>query len=471
MSLQLDALRVSKQYARDTWLDETASAEVVPAVAQRSISIFGLGYVGAVSLACLARDGHEVYGVDIDPTKLELVRDGRSPIIEEGMQELMRAVVNGGGVTVTDSLREAILATDVSFVCVGTPPRPNGNQDLSALLRLAEEIGKVLPEKSTRHLIVIRSTVKPGTIDELIKPLLEANSGLTAGVDFSICFQPEFLREGTSIGDYDNPPFTIVGADDDYAMEELRSIFGHLPCEMMQTSIRTAEMLKYACNAFHAVKVTFANEVGRLCQSANVDPHEVMKLVCMDRQLNISPAYLRPGFAFGGSCLPKDLKALLYLAKTNDVELPMLANVVPSNRTHVDHAIAQVLESGKRRLGIIGLSFKAGTDDLRESPLVAMVEHFIGKGLEVCIYDPAVNIARLVGANRRFIEESIPHIASLMTTDIESLVTKSELLVVAMKSPEVLAAVSHARADQHVLDLTQLPERRAGEAEYRGVCW
>jgi GDP-mannose 6-dehydrogenase len=240
---------------------------------------------------------------------------------------------------------------------------------------------------------------------------------------------------------------------------------------MMQTSIRTAEMLKYACNAFHAVKVTFANEVGRLCQSANVDPHEVMKLVCMDRQLNISPAYLRPGFAFGGSCLPKDLKALLYLAKTNDVELPMLANVVPSNRTHVDHAIAQVLESGKRRIGIIGLSFKAGTDDLRESPLVAMVEHFIGKGLEVCIYDPAVNIARLVGANRRFIEESIPHIASLMTTDVESLVTKSEMLVVAMKSPEVLAAVARARADQHVLDLAQLPERRAGEAEYRGVCW
>jgi GDP-mannose 6-dehydrogenase len=471
MSLQLDALRVSKQYTRDVWLDDSSSTDVAPAIAQRSISIFGLGYVGAVSLACLARDGHEVYGVDIDATKLALVREGRSPIIEEGMQELMRAVVNGGGVTVTDSLREAILATDVSFICVGTPPRPNGNQDLSALLRLAEEIGKVLPEKATRHLIVIRSTVKPGTIDELIKPLLEASSGLTAGADFSICFQPEFLREGTSISDYDNPPFTIVGADDDYAMEELRSIFGHLQCEMVQTSIRTAEMLKYACNALHAVKVTFANEIGRLCQSTDVDPHEVMKLVCMDRQLNISPAYLRPGFAFGGSCLPKDLKALLYLAKTNDVEVPMLANVMSSNRTHVDHAIAQVLASGKRSIGVIGLSFKAGTDDLRESPLVAMVEHFIGKGLHVCIYDPAVNIARLVGANRRFIEESIPHIASLMTTDVDALVDKSELLVVAMKSPEVLAAVGRTRPDQHVLDLAQLPDRRAGEAQYRGVCW
>ena len=471
MSLQLDALRVGKQYARDAWLDDAPATDEAPAVAQRSISVFGLGYVGAVSLGCLARDGHEVYGVDIDPAKLDLVRDGRSPIIEEGMQDLMRAVVNGGGVTVTDSLREAILATDVSFVCVGTPPRPNGNQDLTALLRLAEELGSVLSEKATRHLIVIRSTVKPGTVDDLIKPLIEATSGLKAGVDFSICFQPEFLREGTSISDYDNPPFTIVGADDEYAMEELRSIFGHLPGEMIQTSIRTAEMLKYACNAFHAVKVTFANEIGRLCQSADVDPHEVMKLVCMDRQLNISPAYLRPGFAFGGSCLPKDLKAMLYLAKTNDVELPMLANVMPSNRTHVDHAIAQVLETGKRRIGVVGLSFKAGTDDLRESPLVAMVEHFIGKGLEICIYDPAVNVARLVGANRRFIEESIPHISSLMTTDLDSLVAKSEVLVVAMKSPEVVACVAHARTDQYVVDLAQLPDRRAGEADYRGVCW
>jgi GDP-mannose 6-dehydrogenase len=471
MSLQLDALRLNKQYAREVWLDDASDDAIAPAATQRSISIFGLGYVGAVSLACLARDGHEVTGVDIDSTKLELVRSGRSPIIEEGMQELMRAVVKGGSVEVTDSLRAAILATDISFVCVGTPPRANGNQDLSALLRLCEDIGRVLPEKQTRHLIVIRSTVKPGTVEELIIPAIEASSGLKAALDFSICFQPEFLREGTSITDYDNPPFTIVGTDDDYAMEELRAVFGHLPCEMVRTSIRTAEMLKYACNAFHAVKVTFANEIGRLSQSANVDPHEVMKLVCMDRQLNISPAYLRPGFAFGGSCLPKDLKAMLYLAKTNDVELPMLANVMASNRVHVDHAIAQVLETGKRSVGVIGLSFKAGTDDLRESPLVAMVECFIGKGLDISIYDPAVNIARLVGANRRFIEESIPHIASLMTAELVKLVERSEILVVAMKTPEVLSAIARARPDQMVLDLAQLPDRRIVNAEYRGVCW
>jgi GDP-mannose 6-dehydrogenase len=473
MSLQIDALRLNKQYTRDAWLEEDSAHAIAPATVQRSISIFGLGYVGAVSLACLARDGHQVVGVDIDPAKLELVKSGRSPIIEQGMQDLMSAVVNGGGVFVTDSLRTAILATDISFICVGTPPRPNGNQDLSALLRLAEEIGKALPAKQTRHLIVIRSTVKPGTVEELIKPTIEEHSGLRAGTDFSLCFQPEFLREGTSIADYDNPPFSVIGVDDedDYAVTELQSIFGHLPCELVRTSIRTAEMLKYACNAFHAVKVTFANEIGRVCQSANVDPHEVMKFVCMDRQLNISPAYLRPGFAFGGSCLPKDLNALLYLAKTNDVELPMLGNVIASNRKHVEHAIAQVLETGKRRIGIIGLSFKSGTDDLRESPLVSMVECFIGKGLDVNIYDPTVNIARLVGANRRFIEESIPHISSLMTTDVAELVEGAEVLVLAIKTPEVLNAVAKSRSDQIVLDLVHVPERRAGDAAYHGVCW
>jgi GDP-mannose 6-dehydrogenase len=472
MSLRIDALNLNKRYGRSAWSEDSEHA-LASVATQRSISIFGLGYVGAVSLACLARDGHLVTGVDIDPRKLEIVKAGCSPIIEQGMQELMSAVVAGGSVAVTDSLRSALLSTDISFICVGTPQRPNGDQDLSALTQLAIEIGKLLPEKPARHLIVIRSTVKPGTVDETIKPLIEQHSGMKAGVDFSLCFQPEFLREGTSIADYDNPPFTIVGIDenDDFAMEELRVVFGHLPCEMIRTSIRTAEMLKYACNAFHAVKVTFANEIGRLCQSLEVDPHEVMKLVCMDRQLNISPAYLRPGFAFGGSCLPKDLNAMLYLAKTKDIELPMLGSVLASNRRHVEHAIAQILDTGKRKIGVVGLSFKSGTDDLRESPLVSMVEHFIGKGLDVCIYDPAVNIARLVGANRRFIEESIPHVASLMTTDVRRLIERAEVLVVAQKSPEILEALSRGRRGQVVLDLVPLPERRAGEAAYRGVCW
>jgi GDP-mannose 6-dehydrogenase len=471
MSVQGEALTGTSR-SRQAWAGEAARGDLATAAEPRKISIFGLGYVGSVSLACLARDGHEIIGVDIDANKLDMLRRGQAPIVETGIQELTRAVMQGGSVTVTDSVRDAILATDLSFVCVGTPAHSNGSQDLTAITRIVEQIGAVLPEKASRHVIVIRSTVKPGTIDEVIRPALERASGLEAGRDFSLCFQPEFLREGTSINDYDHPPLTVVGAEDPHAVEMLRSVFGHLPCEFVHTSIATAEMLKYACNAFHAVKVTFANEVGRISQSIGVDPHEVMRLLCMDRQLNISPAYLRPGFAFGGSCLPKDLKALLYAAKSRDVELPMLANVLPSNVAHIEHAIDTVLSSGKRAVGMIGLSFKAGTDDLRESPFVIMAERFIGKGLQLCIYDPEVNIARLIGANRRFIEESIPHVASLMTTELETLIRNADVLVVAMKSPDVLAALeAHTRSDQLLLDIALLPDRKAFRAQYRGMCW
>lgn len=436
-----------------------------------NISIFGLGYVGAVSLACLARDGHRVTGVDIDPGKLELIRSGRSPIIEEGIQELMREVVASGRVTVTNDAGEAIAATDVSFVCVGTPSSPNGSQDLGAIKRLAEQIGAALRKKGRGHVIVIRSTVRPGTVEETIKPLLESSSGLKAGSDFGLCFQPEFLREGTSIKDYDRPPFTVVGAHDEHSVAALRTVFGHLPCEFVHTSIRTAEMLKYACNAFHAVKVGFANEIGRISQSVGVDPFDVMRLVCLDKQLNISPAYLRPGFAFGGSCLPKDLKAMLYVAKERDVNLPMLANVLPSNRVHIDHAIDFVLGAGKRTVGMIGLSFKSGTDDLRESPLVTLAERFIGKGLDLRIYDPEVNLSRLMGANRRFIEEAIPHIAALMTNDVADLVSRSQTLVVGLKTPEVLTALESTRPEQLLLDVAGLPGRDKLKARYQGICW
>ena len=473
MTLQGDAANTaSTTAARHAWLHDSADDESVALATPQRISIFGLGYVGAVSLACLARDGHTMTGVDIDDAKLEMLRRGQAPIVETGIQELTRNVMRGGKVEVTNSVRDAILATDLSFVCVGTPARANGNQNLDAITRVAEQIGEVLTEKSTRHVIVIRSTVKPGTVEEVIQPAIEAASGLKAGVDFSLCFQPEFLREGTSIHDYDHPPLTVVGASDPHGVAALRGIFGHLPCEFVHTSIRTAEMLKYACNTFHALKVTFANEIGRICQAASVDPHEVMKLLCMDRQLNISPAYLRPGFAFGGSCLPKDLKALVYMAKSADVEVPMLASIMPSNAAHIEHAIEQVLASGKRRVGMLGLSFKAGTDDLRESPLVIMAERFIGKGLQLSIYDPQVNVARLIGANRRFIEESIPHIASVMTSDVEQLVREADVLVVATRTPEVLAALqAHTRPEQLLLDVASLPDREAHQANYRGVCW
>ncbi|HEV8329834.1 MAG TPA: nucleotide sugar dehydrogenase [Steroidobacteraceae bacterium] len=472
MTLQGDAAKTATAAARHTWLEDAADDELVAPAPPRKISIFGLGYVGAVSLACLARDGHEITGVDIDPAKLEMLRRGQAPIVETGIQELTRSVMRSGRVTVTDSVRDAILSTDVSFICVGTPARANGSQNLEAIARIAEQIGAVLAEKTTRHTIVVRSTVKPGTVEDVIQPALQAASGRKVGVDFSLCFQPEFLREGTSIHDYDHPPLSIVGASDPHGVAMLRGIFGHLPCEFRETSIRTAEMLKYACNVFHALKVTFANEMGRICQAASVDPHEVMQLLCMDRQLNISPAYLRPGFAFGGSCLPKDLKALVYLAKSSDVEVPMLASIMASNAAHIEHAIEQVLASGQRRVGMIGLSFKSGTDDLRESPLVIMAERFIGKGLQLSIYDPQVNVARLLGANRRFIEESIPHIASVMTGDVERLVREADVLVVATRTPEVLAALrAHTRPEQLLLDVALLPDREAHQARYRGVCW
>jgi GDP-mannose 6-dehydrogenase len=312
----------------------------------------------------------------------------------------------------------------------------------------------------------------PGTVEGTLRPILEQSSRKRDGIDFHICFQPEFLREGTSIRDYDNPPFTIVGSAHEGSVNVLKALFGHLPCEFHTTSIRSAEMVKYCCNNFHALKITFANETARLCESLGVDPFEVMDLLCRDTQLNVSRAYLRPGFAFGGSCLPKDLRATMYLSKQRDVELPMLASILASNRQHIDHAIAKVLASGYRRIGMIGLSFKTGTDDLRESPLVLLAEHFIGKGLSLSIYDPAVSLSRLLGANRRYIEQTIAHIGSLMRQDLEEVVQESELLVVALGDLGTAEALSRiVRKDQLLLDLVRLPNRDQLNCRYEGLCW
>jgi GDP-mannose 6-dehydrogenase len=436
------------------------------------ISIFGLGYVGAVSLACLARDGHQVVGVDIDPVKLDLLSSGRSPIVEEGIQQLTAEVVRSGRVRVTSDVAAAIRDTDVSFVCVGTPSNANGSQNLDAMLRLAQQLGEALALKKAWHVIVVRSTVQPGTVEETVRPIIEEHSGLRAGEHFSLCFQPEFLREGSSIRDYDNPPFTVVGSDDQRALAQLRDLFGHLPADFVATSIRTAEMLKYACNAFHAVKVTFANEIGRLAQSLSVDSHEVMRLLCMDSRLNISPAYLRPGFAFGGSCLPKDLKALLHIGKTRDVVTPALANLLASNRVHIDHAVDAVLEHGRPRVGMLGLSFKSGTDDLRESPLVTVAEKLIGKGVPLLIFDPEVNLSRLMGANKRYIEGVIPHIGTLMCATLEEIVQDSDVIIVGLANADLTAQLTRLlRPEQLVLDLVRVPDREKLPGRYRGVCW
>jgi len=436
------------------------------------ISIFGLGYVGAVSLACLARDGHSVIGVDIDNAKLELIRDGKTPVVEEGMVDLMARVAASGRVTVTTDVIQAVLDSEVSLICVGTPSAPNGSQDQSAIIKLTHDLGRAMRGKADGHVFVFRSTLVPGTVEDVLRPLVERESGKREGEDFHVCFQPEFLREGTSIRDYDRPPFTVVGANSEASVTRLRELFGHLPCEFLATSIRAAEVVKYCCNNFHALKITFANEIARLCEGLGVDAFEVMDLVCKDRQLNISPAYLKPGFAFGGSCLPKDLRATLYLAKTRDVELPMLGNVLASNRVHVEHAIAKVLSSGRRRVGMIGLSFKTGTDDLRESPLVQIAEQFIGKGLSLLVYDPEVHLSRLLGANRRFIEQHVPHIGSLMREDIESVISSSDILVVGLSGPEIFEALArHVRDDQIVLDLVNIPRRETLRGKVMGLCW
>jgi GDP-mannose 6-dehydrogenase len=436
------------------------------------ISIFGLGYVGSVSLACLARDGHRVVGVDIDATKLRMLREGKSPIVEEGMPELVAEVMASGRVEVTDDVTAAVQHSEVSFICVGTPARPNGSQDVRALERLAVPLGHALRQSSSPHVIVLRSTVLPGTVAGLLTPLLEKHSGLSRNDGFDLCFQPEFLREGSSIRDYDAPPFTVVGTDSDRPLGPLRELFGKLPCQFITCDVRTAEMLKYICNAFHALKITFANEIGRLGQAMAIDAHAAMNIACLDTRLNISAAYLRPGFAFGGSCLPKDLKSLLYAASRLDVNLPVLSAILPSNDTHLRHAIDMILATSARSVGILGLSFKNGTDDLRESPLVAMAETLLGKGLNVRIFDPNVNLSRLIGANRRYIEESIPHIGSLMCDTPGPVIDASDVLVIGLRTPPVLSElVRRCRPEHVVIDLVGIAQREQLNGRYVGICW
>lgn len=437
-----------------------------------NISIFGLGYVGAVSLACLARDGHHVIGVDVDSAKLQLIADGQTPVVEEGMVQLMAETVASGRISVTTDAAQALQDSELSLICVGTPSAPNGSQDQSAVLRLAEQLGTALRRLDRPHVFVMRSTVVPGTVEGVLRETLERASGKPEGEHFYLCFQPEFLREGTSIRDYDNPPFTIVGANHEEPVRRLRTLFGHLPCDFHVTSVRAAEMIKYCCNNFHALKITFANETARLCEALGVNPFEVMDLVCRDTQLNISRAYLRPGFAFGGSCLPKDLRATLYLAKQHDVELPMHGGILPSNRAHVERAIAKVMGSGKRRIGMIGLAFKTGTDDLRESPLVLLAEHLIGKGLELLVYDPEVHLSRLLGANRSFIKTHVPHIGRVIRRDLEAVISDSDVLIVGLNDKGTIERLKKlARADQLVIDLVHIGDPSGLRAQYVGLSW
>ena len=435
------------------------------------LSVFGLGYVGCVSAACFAKEGHEVLGVDVNPTKVEITNRGDSPIVEAGMSELTREMVGTGRLRATTDTAKAIENSELSLVCVGTPSNANGSLDLTYVRRVCEEIGSTLRTKDARHVIVIRSTMLPGTIEGVVVPTLEQHSGKQVGKDFGVCINPEFLREGTSLKDFYAPPFTLIGADDEESRGALRNLYSGIDAPVLATSVKTAEMVKYVCNCFHALKVTFANEIGNICKGLGIDSHEVMDLFCRDTKLNISPYYLKPGFAFGGSCLPKDLRAMNYKAKELDVEVPVLSSILPSNRLQVERAVEMVLRTGKKRVGVLGFSFKAGTDDLRESPMVNLIETLLGKGLQLSIYDRDVLLARLFGANKDYIEREIPHVSQLMHVSIDEVLESSEIIVIGNKADEFRQIESQLKDNQIVIDLVRLFDNRLTNESYQGICW
>ena len=435
------------------------------------ISVFGLGYVGAVTAACLAQEGHDVVGVDPIRTKVDLINSGQSPIIEPEAGKITSKVVKSGRLRATANQDEAILHTDLSFVCVGTPSQPNGNLDLTYIRRVCELIGKSLKIKPTRHTIVIRSTILPGTMRQIVIPSLEEHSGKKAGIDFGICNNPEFLREGSAVKDFNSPPKTVIGEFDRASGDILAGLYEKLEAPLVRTDLETAEMVKYVDNCWHALKIGFANEIGNLCKSVSVDSHEVMKIFCQDKKLNISPAYLTPGFAFGGSCLPKDLRALAYKARTNDLQLPILNAVLPSNELQISRGLELIKEKRHKRIGILGFSFKAGTDDLRESPMIEVIEHLIGKGYDLRIFDRNVSLASLVGANRDFILNRIPHISRLMVNGIDAVLDHAETIVIGNKDPEFEGVFERLHEGQNLVDFVRITNRRSDNGKYDGICW
>jgi GDP-mannose 6-dehydrogenase len=436
-----------------------------------SVSVFGLGYVGCVSAACFAKQGHNVIGVDVNPVKVDLINRGESTIVESGIGELVTEMVAAGRLRATTDSTEAIRASAISLVCVGTPSLPNGGIDLTSLTRVCQDIGQALHAHPNPHIVVIRSTVLPGTIHELVIPTLEAASGLRVPEELGVCTNPEFLREGTSIEDFYAPPFTLIGTDDPRATEQVAGLYEGIEAPLHVAPIGVAEMVKYACNAFHALKIGFANEIGNVSKALGIDSHEVMRLVCEDKKLNISCRYLKPGFAFGGSCLPKDIRALSHRATSVDVDMPILRAVLDGNKSQITRAFNMVMATKKKRIGVLGLSFKAGTDDLRESPMVALIELLIGKGLQLSIYDRDVSEARLVGANREFIEREIPHIWSLMKPTTAEVLAEADVVVIGNSTAEIRTIATGLREGQMVIDLDRSFDGRHSGPMYQGICW
>jgi len=434
------------------------------------ISIFGLGYVGAVCVGCLSQRGHDIVGVDVAQTKIDLISAGKSPIVEPGLEALLGAGVSSGRIRGTTDVAEAIEQTDLSFICVGTPSRKNGDLDLSYVESVCRQIGAQLRHKSSRHTIVIRSTILPGTIRKLVIPCLEETSGKRAGVDFGVATNPEFLRESTAIKDYDFPAMTVIGALDQTSGDLLQELYSDLDAPIIRKSVEVAELIKYTCNVWHAAKVTFANEIGNIAKAAGVDGREVMDVVCQDHKLNLSAYYMRPGFAFGGSCLPKDVRALAYRASQWDVEAPLIGSLMQSNQAQVNRAYEMVAASGSRKVGLLGLAFKAGTDDLRESPLVELAETLIGKGYDLKIFDRNVEYARVFGANKQYIEAHIPHLTSLLLKDLEQVLEHAEVIVLGNNDPAFAEAIRGLGPDKQVIDLVGFSQIQS-ESQYTGICW
>ena len=440
--------------------------------ANNGISIFGLGYVGAVTAACLAERGFRVLGVDVNPAKVEMINAGVTPIVEEKIGDIIKDVVQDNRLTATVDVQQAIAETNSSLICVGTPSRANGDLELTYVKRVAEQIGAALASKDEYHTVILRSTVLPGTTEDVVQPILEEFSGKQVGKDFGLCFNPEFLREGSSVKDFHAPPFTLVGTQHERDADVVRELYGWLDAEFLVEDIRTAEMVKYINNSYHAVKVAFANEVGRLCEALKIDSHAVMNIFCKDTKQNLSAYYLKPGYAFGGSCLPKDLRAILYKAKSADVDMELFQSTLTSNRTQIEAGIKAIERLKNRKVGLLGLSFKAGTDDLRESPMVTLVETLLGRGYEIRIFDENVSLSRLVGSNKAYIEQELPHISEMLHESMEDVIAASDTIVIGNPDPRFADVARQVPPGKQVVDLVRIvPEWLSDLDNYHGIGW
>lgn len=435
------------------------------------ISVMGLGYVGAVSAGCFAKEGHQVIGVDTSKTKIDIINQGKSPIIEKGLDKLIRIGVENKLLEATDDLEDAVMRTKISLICVGTPSQSNGSLDLKYIRRVCEQIGLAIKKKSDFHIVVVRSTILPGTMQGVVVKTLEESSGLTVGTDFGVCINPEFLRESSAIYDFYNPPKTVIGQIDDRSGDVVAKLYEKLDAPLIRTDLSTAEMVKYTDNVWHALKVGFANEIGNIAKAVGVDSHKVMDIFCEDKKLNLSAYYLRPGFAFGGSCLPKDVRALTYKAKALDLNLPILSAILPANNRQIERGFEMIISTGKKKVGILGFSFKAGTDDLRESPIVNVIERLIGKGIELKIYDKNVNLAAISGANKNYILDYVPHISKLMVDSIDKILDHSEVIVIGNGNKEHSSIINKINENQLLIDFVRITEDFKCRKNYEGVCW